>query len=190
MSANGFTVLELLAVMSILGILLMLVTPSIKSMIDKQQVRGACESIYQNMALARSSAVSLNKKVTFSFRSSNAGATWCVGLSDGAACNCYTSAASCRVNGIQRTANSADFGKVDSEGKSSIKVTGIGSDTSVAFDPRDASPDILPDTALVRSNTWACAISIRVLGQVKYLTEGSGTTRRAIVPLAEAGALN
>lgn len=182
----GFTLMEVMMVIAIVGVLLMLVTPSVKSMIDKQRVRGTCESIYQTMALARSSSVALNKDVTFNFRSSNAGATWCVGLSDGAACDCSTAASACTVNSIKRAVGSTDFGSAAS---SSIKVTNIPNDTSVVFSARDAAPVTTPPDIYVRSNTWACGIHLELLGQVRLLKTGSGTSARAVVPLAEAAGL-
>lgn len=190
-TASGFTILEVMVVVAIIGILLALVTPSIRSMTDKQQVRGACESIYQSLALPRSSAVSLNKNVTFNFRSSNAGATWCIGLSDSGACNC-TAPATCTVNSIQRTVSSSDFGG-DGGANSTVKVTNIANNTSFTFNARDAAPTPIPTASndlWVRSNKWACTIRLEPLGQVKYLGIGTGQYRRVIVPLAEAGALN
>lgn len=191
MSASGFTILEVMAVVAIIGVLLALVTPSIRSMTDKQQLRGACEAIYQSLALPRSSAVSLNKDVTFNFRSSNSGATWCVGLSDSGTCNCVTPS-TCMVNGIQRAISSSDFGG-DGGARSTVKVTNIASNKSFSFNARDASPNPIPtagDDLWVRSSKWACAIRLEPLGQVKYLGTGTGQYRRVIVPLAEAATLN
>lgn len=189
-SSKGFTIIEVMIVMSILGVLLALGTPAFKSMIDKQRVRGTCESIYQNIALARSSAASLNRNVTVAF-GNGASTSWCLGVNDTNAvgCNCATSAAAnCQVNGIKRTASYSEFGN------SPITVTPGTSSTSIVFSARDAAPTT-PITQplgdiLVRSPFWACKLRVEPLGQVRYLKNGSGTNSRAIVPAAEAAGLS
>lgn len=187
-SAKGFTIIELMMVIVIMAILLALATPSVKSMIDKQRVRGTCESIYQNLALARSSAVSLNKDVTFNFR--NPGTAWCLGLYDSSVASCDCSGASsglCTVNGITRTASYYDFGggSGDDTSVGTVSVTGtsLASNTLIVFDARDATPSVTNADFLVKSSFWACKIKLEALGQVKYYKSNRNTT---IVPATGA----
>jgi prepilin-type N-terminal cleavage/methylation domain-containing protein len=188
--SKGFTLIEVMIVISILGVLLALGTPGFKSMIDKQRVRGTCETIYQNIALARSSAASLNRNVTVTI-GGGATTSWCLGVNDTNAvgCDCTNAAAAnCQVNGIQRTASYSEFGN------SPITVTPGTSSTSIVFSARDAAPTtpIIQPTGdiSVKSPFWACNLRVEPLGQVRYLKNGSGTNSRAIVPGAEAAGLS
>lgn len=176
---KGFTVVELLITVSIMGLLLALATPSIKKTVDKQRVTGVCESIYQNLALARSSAASLNKTVTFSFKNNNT-ATWCLGLTDNSpsTCNCSTGGSTCTVNSISRMASYADFSG------SAITVSGLASD--ITFDKRDLMPSSAA-TITVTSPFWGCKLRLESMGQVKYYKKGTGVS--GIVPVGEVSGL-
>lgn len=179
--SQGFTLIEALVVIVILSLLLSLASPSVTSMIDKQRVRGTCESIYQNLALARSSAVSLNTNVTFRLQNSGTN-QWCVGLSTtSGGCDCAASPGNCLVNSIQRIASYTDFSG------SSIVVTNSESDP-IVFSARDNAPSE-PADITVASNKWACKLGLEALGQVKYYKTGTGTKTRAVVPAGEVGGL-
>lgn len=61
---NGFTIIELLTAIAILGILVALAVPSFNDLILSTRIKGAASDIYGALALARSEAIKRNSNVT------------------------------------------------------------------------------------------------------------------------------
>lgn len=69
---RGFTLVELMVVMAILGIFLAIAMPSFRQMLMNFQIRALSESILNGLQLARSSAVQRNEQVQFELLPTNA----------------------------------------------------------------------------------------------------------------------
>ncbi|TJY62072.1 prepilin-type N-terminal cleavage/methylation domain-containing protein [Sinimarinibacterium sp. CAU 1509] len=85
---RGFTLLELMVTITVLGILVALAVPSYSSLINRNRVRNAAEQMRSDFSLARSEALRRSNNVTLSFTRSADGATWCYGLNTGGNCDC------------------------------------------------------------------------------------------------------
>jgi type IV fimbrial biogenesis protein FimT len=82
---RGFSLIELVVTLAVLGLLMMAAMPSVGSWLRNTQVRNAAESIQNGLQRARSEAVRRNETVTF----------WLVSTSNGAlAADCTLSFAS------------------------------------------------------------------------------------------------
>jgi type IV fimbrial biogenesis protein FimT len=66
-SRQGFTIIEMMIALVIMGILISLGAPSFSDWLQNQQIRAAAEATMNGLQVARGQAVALNTKVTFQF---------------------------------------------------------------------------------------------------------------------------
>lgn len=69
----GFTIIELMAVVVVVGVLGALALPSFKSLMQGQQVKNASFDLYSSLVLARSEAIKRNDNVVFNIVSYGGG---------------------------------------------------------------------------------------------------------------------
>jgi type IV fimbrial biogenesis protein FimT len=72
----GFTMIELMVVVIVLGIVLSVAIPSFRAMIANTQIRSVAESVRNGLQLARAEAVKRNESVIFTL---NADGSWQLG---------------------------------------------------------------------------------------------------------------
>jgi len=87
--ASGFTLIELMIMIAIIGILASIAMPSFQGMIERNSLKEAVEGLKSDMTFARTEAIKLSQNVVVSRSTGNAGA-WCYGLNVGASCDCNT----------------------------------------------------------------------------------------------------
>lgn len=108
--ARGVSLLELLVVMSIIGILVKVAMPSMETFVADQRLVGAAEQLYGHLQQARTEAVSRNQTLYFNFSASGT-TTWTYGMST------YTS--SCDLTKTAATSTGACV-MVTSDGDSTL----------------------------------------------------------------------
>jgi type IV fimbrial biogenesis protein FimT len=94
----GFTLLELMMVVAIMGVLAGIAIPSYQDMLERNRLKEAVEGLKSDMQFARTEAIKLSQDIHVSRSPGNAGG-WCYGLNVGADCTC-TTAGSCAVKTI------------------------------------------------------------------------------------------
>lgn len=77
--AAGYTVLELVVTVAIVGILLAVGIPSLSSLFDALEIKGASEEVYTRIQQARSEAIARDSEVYVNFSTPTA-TTWTYGL--------------------------------------------------------------------------------------------------------------
>ncbi|HEX4870842.1 MAG TPA: GspH/FimT family pseudopilin [Nevskiaceae bacterium] len=101
---RGFTLVELMVALAVLGIVAALATPSFLTLIANNRLKSAAEQIRSDIALARSEAVKRNQVITLRFTRTSA-TQWCYGLRAATACDC-----------TETTASEADYCFLDLDG--------------------------------------------------------------------------
>jgi len=108
---QGFTLVELLVVIALIGIALMIATPSFSDFFAKQKLRGLGGELLFFTKLAKAEAAKKSSKTYIVFNKAS-NTSWCIGLSeDDDSCDC-TTVDSCMVDGIERVISSTDYANV------------------------------------------------------------------------------
>ena len=97
----GFTLLELMITVTILGIIASMAVPSFQSVIERDHLKGAVEGLKSDLMFARVEAIKrgTNLNVTIT----GGGSTWCYGIDDdNTTCDC-TTAGSCAIRAVDST---------------------------------------------------------------------------------------
>lgn len=89
---KGFTLLELMIVIALIGIIAALAMPSYQRMIERNRLKEAAEALKSDMQLARTESIKRSQDVIVTRTTGNNGA-WCYGFNDTAiACDCTQTA--------------------------------------------------------------------------------------------------
>lgn len=83
---RGFTLIELMVTVAVLGIILSIAVPSMSDYMDKRKVINAAEAVYGEFQYARSEAIARSQNVFVSF-STDGSSTWSMGVSTSANCD-------------------------------------------------------------------------------------------------------
>ena len=90
----GFSLIELLVTITVIGILASAAAPSFTTMLEKRRLIAATEGVYAHLQFARSEAVKFGGGDENLNVSIKAGTPWCLGISnDTSNCDCNTAAA-------------------------------------------------------------------------------------------------
>jgi type IV fimbrial biogenesis protein FimT len=106
LSHKGFTLMELMITVVVLGILAAIALPSFQSILEGRRLVGAADDLYSNLQFARSEAIKRNETIRFQITT---GANWCFGVDDddGVVCDCNASA--CEIDGVLKNVTSAIY---------------------------------------------------------------------------------
>lgn len=108
----GLTLIEMLLVLAVIAIIATSGLPSLRGLIDRQQLRGAAQDLHAEFLNARMEAIRRNHPVSLSFRIADGNGRWCLALSDSGPCDCFEEGACVLTDAPPRITHSRDFGRV------------------------------------------------------------------------------
>ena len=96
---SGFTIIELIVVVAILGIILAIATPSFQQMIANQRISSTTSTLQSALMLARSEALKRNANVSFAPTTPNQWESgWNTTLTDGTVLSTYAAIATVSIS--------------------------------------------------------------------------------------------
>ena len=113
-SVAGFTLVEMMVVVMVLGILATLAAPSFQSLMQSQQVRNASFELYSSLRLARSEAIKRNGNVTVTpVNSDDWGLGWTITSAEGVPLKSQASLKGVSITGMPGSVVYARSGRVN-----------------------------------------------------------------------------
>ncbi len=102
---KGFTLIELMVVLTLVAVILTVVVPSFEDSIERRKLQRAGENVYSAIMLAKSEAVKQATDVSITFTKASSGNGWCYGIDDDTTttCNCIAAAANCTLYSVEKT---------------------------------------------------------------------------------------
>lgn len=139
-ASQGFTMIELMVVMAVIGIMMKAAMPMFSNWIGNQRLRTAAESVYAGLQVARQEAVRRNALVMFQATDSTS-TSWsvCPVIPGTAVCDTTQPAVQTRdgndESGAIRMGASASLAMTNPGAAASALAPGVGFPAAVVFDP-------------------------------------------------------
>lgn len=153
---RGFTLLELMIAIAIVGIITSIAVPSFQNTLERNGLKEAAESLKSDLMFARTEAIKRSTDLNVSIDIN--GTSWCYGIDDDAtSCDC-TSSGSCAI----KTVNGSQF--------QDTSLT-AGTDIDVTFQFRRGTASA--NGATINSDNYSARVVVSNLGRIRICSPNS-----------------
>jgi len=172
---NGFTIMELMIAVSIIGIIAMIAVPNMRAYMDKHRVISAAEAIYQQLIYARSEAISRSQNVVVRGAVGADTSNWAVGVSTNTSCNPTLTDASTASACVLDVGGTNVLKRIASTEYPGVTLNDAPGLFTVTFDPTRGTIAVGENgTAYVRYGNYELRVIVSVIGRARICAGGSG----------------
>jgi len=168
----GFTLMELMVAVAIIGILAALAAPSFNKMLDRNRLKGAAEGLFNDLQLARTEAIKRNQDVDVTFSATGPTTTWAYGLRTGSTCDpsvAISDVNACQIDGVLKITRSTDYPGVSLETSAFAAAATPVALRRAEFEPRQGTADVY-GTAVLTIRNDELRVIVNILGRVRICT--------------------
>lgn len=173
--STGVSLVEVIVVVSVIGILASLAFPSFLQMFARSRLKATAEQVRADLNLARSEALKRNQTIIMSF-TVNSDSSWCYGLKATIACDCtVTDTSASNFCQLDRDAGGAGIPTaVSSTSYPGITFSGSPFGGSLSFSP--VRPSLTASSATLASTNVSGTIRVVAsgLGRVRFCSPSGG----------------
>ena len=181
-ASNGFTVIEMMLVVVVLGFITALALPSYSTILEKRQVTSGAQQLSAFLSSAQLEAVKRNENIAVDYLWTDSD-TWCLGMvvvvktnsSTNDPCDCTAAESAgdaCKIDGQLRVFTDANLNYPDI-------MDGMQGDTAFVYDPVRGLlvdlTDALTLELLSRTGKYALDVQLSATGRLKICSHNSST---------------
>lgn len=149
--SRGFSLVELMVVVTVIAVLMALVAPSYQKLIERNRLKEATQGFKSDVQLARMEAIKRSRDTIF-HRTAGAGGSWCYGIST-IACDCE-----------QTDDTAVDFCNVKRISGANFPVVSLAAGGDSVFDSRRGTSAQL--SSVFSTRHYAAQVAVSVGGRV------------------------